>query len=138
MDNEQDYISQMVEDTFQDVESEESNILEFSLTNENSEIEQLSFDFESFKGRYDAQRSCVCLELGDNSVELPTNWGPFRLYDFNQDSFAISIEKHEDVDLLLEILSIEMGEEVESIFLIFEGEEVHFKINQTHISSIAA
>lgn len=50
MNNDLDYISQMVEDTFEGVK-EESNVLEFkqAKTKEvSAEPEQLLFDFESF------------------------------------------------------------------------------------------
>jgi hypothetical protein len=140
MENDLDYISQMVEDTFEGVK-EESNVLEFKLseTREDSvEPEQLVFDFESFHGIYDSERKCLVLHNSNKSVEVPVNWGQFRFYDFTQDEMTVNIEKHEDVDLFLDVLSDFMNLNIDSLYMAKHSDEVIFKVNQAQVQSMAA
>lgn len=133
MDNDFDYITQMVEDTFENHESNENIIafpIEKSAVNK-PESEQLSFDFNSLRGHLDYERSCIVLDLSGQHIEIPTNWGPFKLYNLKEENFTMHIEKYEDVDLFLDVLGSVLNIEIESLQLYVDDKEVLFKINET-------
>lgn len=140
MENDHDYISQMVEDTFEGVKEESSNVLEFKAREQASSIEpeQLAFDFDTYKGSFDPNRNCLILINEDKTIEVPVNWGPFKLYDFTELNTIVSIEKHEDVDLFLDVLSDFMGMEVDSLCISKHENELFFKINPSQVQVIAA
>ena len=139
MENEFDYITQMVDDTFENLENNE-NVLEFPLEKsfDNKKSEQLSFDFNSLKGVIDHARGCICLDLSGQHVEIPTNWGPFKLYNFQDNEVSLQIEKHEDVDLFLDVLGSILNTEIESIQLYVNKGEVLLKLNEASVHDLAA
>ena len=75
-----DYISMMVQETFEGVSTgnngifnlDDSNILSFP------QNEQLSFDFDSISGTYDLERKCYIFTIAGLEIEFPVNWKIFR------------------------------------------------------------
>lgn len=138
MDNEFDYITQMVEDTFEQVSSDD-NVIQFpELNTVAKESEQLSFDFNILKGSLDQMRGCICIDLSGQHIEIPVNWGPFKLYNLKESNVFIQIEKHDDVDLFLDVLASVLGTNIDVVSFYIQDGEVVIKLNETSIQDIAA
>ena len=148
MENELDYITQMVEDTFENLENNE-NVLTFPLddTNEshtlsskeaNESSEQLSFDFESIRGHYDQKRACLCLDISGQHIEIPVSWGPFKLYNFSEENFSIFLEKYDDVDLLLDVFASILNIDIENMKIDIDQGEVLLTFNNADVHHLAA
>lgn len=83
-----DLISQMVQETFDNVEEQAKfdNILDFNINKNSSKktklkSEQLEFEFNTYMGIYDTDRSCYVFQVQNEVIELPRNWGPFKYID---------------------------------------------------------
>ena len=130
-----DLISMMVDETFRNVEEDDQtsfdNVLDFSaqkVSKKSNETEQLQFEYNAFLGAYDIERSCYVFQIKDQVIELPKNWGPFKLINpaqlDNGDVFTIS--KLEDIHLLINILEDVSGLELEEVTCKFY--DTHFKL----------
>lgn len=113
-----DLISMMVDETFSAVEEDTPISCEREYGSSGSnytripktpvlEAIQLEFHFEFFLGGYDQERKCFIFQIEEEVLEIPQNWGPFKLSTFKdgrvEDLFKL--EKHEDLDNFFEILS---------------------------------
>jgi hypothetical protein len=134
-----DLISRMVDETFRNVEEEEQtsfdNVLSFQKT---SESEQLQFEYNSFLGAYDIERSCYVFQINDQLIELPKNWGPFKLVNPNQveNGNVFSLSRFEDSDFLIDVLADISGLKLEEIICKFD--ETHFKLVLSEDPVVAA
>ena len=134
-----DLISRMVEETFKNVEDEAQtsfdNVLSFQ---SKSETEQLQFEFNSFLGAYDIERSCYVFQINDQLIELPKNWGPFKLVNPNQveSGNVFSLSRLEDSEFLIDVLSEISGLNLEEIICKFD--DAHFKLVLSEEPVVAA
>lgn len=95
-----DYISQMVLDTFTDVED---NVLEFRAPNASNG--QIELNFNTHKVGFDKVRACFQIHMDDQVIEIPSNWGPFGGANFNSSNgLNIRIDQFNDEHHLLEVL----------------------------------
>jgi hypothetical protein len=126
-----DLISRMVDETFRNFD----NVLSFQKT---SESEQLQFEYNSFLGAYDIERSCYVFQINDQLIELPKNWGPFKLVNPNQveNGNVFSLSRFEDSDFLIDVLADISGLKLEEIICKFD--ETHFKLVLSEDPVVAA
>lgn len=124
-----DLISQMVNETFEVAENSTFKFEETEQVTENNqpleqknpfkEVEpiQLEFEYNYYLGGYDHQRSCYIFQVEDQVIEIPANWGPFRLTSYSEGVFEdmFKVEKHEDVDLFFDIIESISGQTLSSI-----------------------
>lgn len=141
MDIEFDYITQMVEDTFEgpSPEPEQDNVLPF-LQPDSSGLrsEQLSFDFNTIRGIVDHIRGCMSLEIAGQHIEIPLNWGPFKLYNLKEDGLYIRMTKYDDLDLFIDVLESLLETSIDNLNFHIIGGEVFVKLNEASTQDIAA
>lgn len=135
-----DLISQMVNETFEVVENNtfvfeenteviiEANSLVSAVPKIETEPIQLEFEYNFFLGGYDQQRSCYIFQVEDQVIEIPSNWGPFRMTTYSDGAFEdmFKVEKHEDVDFFFDIIESITGQSLSSIKCLNQGN--HLKL----------
>lgn len=100
----EDYIFQMVLETFEQVE-ESSNVLAFRSKETEGQHLQSEMSFENMSAGYDPVRKCVILKFEGEVVEIPSSWGPFKSANWSLDSaWRRVVGAKNDQDNLLEAL----------------------------------
>lgn len=123
-----DYISQMVQDTFNDLE--EGNVLAFSGRSKRSSHEQLEMDFNRRSATFDLRRGCLILEFGGEPLEIPLNWGPFRSHSFEKGvPVRVYIDATNDSYHLLRALSVWGQIETRNLLLEWDGASARVRVN---------
>lgn len=113
-----DLISMMVDETFNQVS--DSNIAyldDFRKESMGTDLEK-----ETFLMAFDGSRSCYILQVGKETLEIPSNWGIFSKLQ-GHEGFK-SLNKLEDSDFFMEILENLTGKSLV---------EIHFDTHPSYI-----
>lgn len=122
MSRKNDYISQMVADTFAGIEEiglekngieQTDNVLAFP-TAATPLAGQAEMSFDAFSATYDPSRHCLRFCLFGIALEAPANWGPFQGVDFASD-FSLELRSDTDRWNFLAVLEALTGRPVERL-----------------------
>lgn len=125
LDNGFDLIAQMVNETFNDAEkaSLEENLAQvveevsYLLDVKEESPIQLEFCYDFFPGGYDQLRECFVFQVEDQVLEMPRNWGPFKLVTLESGQFQelFAMEKYEDLDYFFEVIEAIISKPLKSL-----------------------
>ncbi len=108
MDKGKDYISQMVQETFEGISD---NVLEFRAPSN-----QMELNFNTLEVKLSKQRGCLAIHLKGKLLEIPVTWGPFKAFDIHRAEVDLRITR-DDPSKLLFVLSNLFDQEINNIHI---------------------
>lgn len=121
---ENDYIAQMVSETFEIIEKK---VLPLKKKNRQSEM-----TFEGPVLLLDQERDCLVLKAFGSELEIPLTWSIF------QSSESIKCDKESDANHLLEVMEVAFGRELQSIEIFNKNGQWSISIEESNIADKAA
>ena len=108
MDKGKDYISQMVQETFEGISD---NVLEFRATSN-----QMELNFNTLEVKLSKERGCLAIHFKGELLEIPVTWGPFKAFDIHRAEVDLRITR-DDPSKLLFVLSNLFDQEINNIHI---------------------
>jgi hypothetical protein len=137
-----DYISLMVQETFEGINHKDSVQLDSKVNNvlEFKKSQQLEFNFDSIQGVYDSNRQCYIFSISEYELEFPANWqlftaSPQQMID-GDTLFAIT--EDDDPCGLLSILGTVLGQVITFAECKWLKSQPVIVVNQVNLQSHAA